>query len=136
MTLTVLPKIWQSSAPQNSQKVAKKESPMLSTRISPQIRHRLFSSLASSTIPINEDVKLIPTCGPISKFSKTDPLKLDLMLTEEERGMRDAARAFCQDELADGIVMANRHEKFDRGIMKVRQGMGSFEIRNPFRDDA
>ena len=58
------------------------------------------------------------------------------MLTEEERGMRDAARAFCQDELADGIVMANRHEKFDRGIMKVRQGMGSFEIRNPFRDDA
>jgi glutaryl-CoA dehydrogenase len=45
------------------------------------------------------------------------------MLTEEERGMRDAAKAFCQDELAEGIVMANRHEKFDRGIMKVREGM-------------
>ncbi|GMI24505.1 hypothetical protein TrRE_jg11564, partial [Triparma retinervis] len=40
------------------------------------------------------------------------------MLTEDERGMRDAARAFCQEELMPNIVEANRHENFDRGIMK------------------
>ena len=87
----------------------------LSNRISPLIRNRWFSAVASS-IP---DEKLIPSCGPISKFDQSDPLKIDLMLTEDERGMRDAARAFCQEELMPNIVEANRHENFDRGIMKV-----------------
>jgi glutaryl-CoA dehydrogenase len=60
---------------------------------------------------------------PIAKPAKTapftwdDPLLLDEVLTEEERMVRDAARAFCQDRLMPRVLEANRHEVFHREIM-------------------
>jgi glutaryl-CoA dehydrogenase len=47
-----------------------------------------------------------------------DPLDLEALLTDEERMVRDAARAFARNRLFPGIIEANRHEKFDRGIMR------------------
>ena len=50
-------------------------------------------------------------------FVWEDPLLLDEQLTEDERMIRDAARAYCQDKLMPRIKLANRHETFDRAIM-------------------
>ncbi len=50
-------------------------------------------------------------------FKWEDPLSLETQLTDEERMIRDAARAFCDDKLAPRILMANRMERFDREIM-------------------
>jgi glutaryl-CoA dehydrogenase len=47
-----------------------------------------------------------------------DPLNLEAELTEDERLVRDAARAFARERLLPGIIEANRHEKFDPQIMR------------------
>ncbi|MEL7277103.1 MAG: acyl-CoA dehydrogenase [Pseudomonadota bacterium] len=46
-----------------------------------------------------------------------DPFRLDAELTEEERLIRDTARAYAQDRLVPRVIEANRHEVFDRDIM-------------------
>ena len=51
-------------------------------------------------------------------FDWADPLLLDQQLTEEERMIRDAARAMCDAELMPVVKMANRHETFDPDLMK------------------
>ena len=45
-------------------------------------------------------------------------------LSEDERAIRDAARAYCQDKLFPRALMANREEKFDRAIMNEMGEMG------------
>jgi len=52
-------------------------------------------------------------------FQWDDAFLLEEQLTEDERMIRDAARAFCQDKLMPGVLMANRHETFDRSIMNA-----------------
>ena len=57
-------------------------------------------------------------------FKWDDPLLLDDQLTEDERMVRDSARAYAQGELMPRIVAANRHEKFDRAIMSEMGALG------------
>ncbi|MGO2623008.1 MAG: acyl-CoA dehydrogenase, partial [Psychrobacter sp.] len=45
-------------------------------------------------------------------------------LTEEERMVADSARQFFQKELMPNIISANRHEHFDRNIMRQMGEMG------------
>ncbi|MES2290856.1 MAG: acyl-CoA dehydrogenase [Pseudomonadota bacterium] len=52
-----------------------------------------------------------------ASFDWADPLLLDAALTDEERMVRDAARAFCQAELAPIVRESNRTETYDRGLM-------------------
>jgi glutaryl-CoA dehydrogenase len=54
---------------------------------------------------------------PKPVFAWADPLLLDDQLTEEERLIRDAAHAFCQERLMPRVLEANRHEVFHREIM-------------------
>jgi glutaryl-CoA dehydrogenase len=51
------------------------------------------------------------------KFNWEDPLLLEDSLTEEERLIRDSARAYAQDKLMPRILEANRKEIFDPAIM-------------------
>ena len=51
------------------------------------------------------------------RFQWEDPLLLEDALSEDERMVRDAAHAYCQDKLMPRVMEANRHEKFDREIM-------------------
>ncbi len=60
----------------------------------------------------------------LKQIDWTDPLNLDGALTEDERLVRDAARAFARERLLPGIVEANRHEKFDREIMRDMGAQG------------
>ena len=57
-------------------------------------------------------------------FQWDDPLRFDSELSEDERAIRDAARAYCQDKLFPRALMANREEKFDRTIMNEMGEMG------------
>lgn len=54
-----------------------------------------------------------------------DPLCLFEALAEDEKIIADAARAYCQDRLMPRVLEANRHETFDRAIMRElgEQGM-------------
>ena len=57
----------------------------------------------------------IPTTRPA--FQWEDPLLLDEQLTDDERMVRDAARAYCQDKLMPRVLLAHRHERFDREVL-------------------
>ncbi len=57
-------------------------------------------------------------------FKWDDPLLLEDQLSEEERMVRDSARAYAQGELLPRIVEANRHEKFDRRIINEMGALG------------
>ena len=57
-------------------------------------------------------------------FDWADPLLLEDQLTEEERMVRDSARAYAQAKLMPRILEANRHEKFDRGIIDEMGALG------------
>ena len=57
-------------------------------------------------------------------FKWDDPLLLDDQLTEEERMVRDSARAYCQEKLFSRVLEANRHEHFDREIMNEMGALG------------
>jgi glutaryl-CoA dehydrogenase len=61
---------------------------------------------------------------PPPRFDWADPLLLDDQLTEAERAIRDTARAFCQERLFPRILLANRHERFDRAIMTELGALG------------
>lgn len=53
-----------------------------------------------------------------------DPLNLEGQLTDEERMVRDTARGFAHERLLPGIIEANRHEKFDRNLMRAMGEQG------------
>ena len=57
-------------------------------------------------------------------FHWDDPFLFDDQLTEEERMVRDSARAYCQDKLMPRVLEAHRHEKFDRAIMSEMGALG------------
>jgi glutaryl-CoA dehydrogenase len=57
-------------------------------------------------------------------FDWADPLRLEEELTEEERMVRDSARAYCQEKLFPRVLEANRHERFDREIMNEMGALG------------
>ena len=57
-------------------------------------------------------------------FNWEDPLDFEAWLTDEEKMIRDSARAFAQDKLQPRIKDAFRHEKFDRAIMNEMGAMG------------
>jgi glutaryl-CoA dehydrogenase len=58
------------------------------------------------------------------RFNWQDPLLLESLLTEEERMIRDSAHQYCQEKLMPRILLANRHERFDVGIMKELGELG------------
>jgi glutaryl-CoA dehydrogenase len=60
----------------------------------------------------------------MGSFRWEDPLLLDELLTEEERMVRDSARAYCQDRLQPRVLLAFRHEQFDRTIMTEMGELG------------
>jgi glutaryl-CoA dehydrogenase len=58
------------------------------------------------------------------RFAWDDPLLFEDQLSEEERMLRDAARAYAQERLMPRILEANRHERFDRAIMTEMGELG------------
>ncbi len=61
---------------------------------------------------------------PRAQFAWDDPLLLNDQLSSDERMVRDAARAYCQDKLAPRVVEAFRHEKTDPEIFSEMGALG------------
>jgi len=59
-----------------------------------------------------------------TKFSWDDPFFFDSQLSDDERAVRDAAAVYCQERLQTRVLMAARHEKFDREIMSEMGELG------------
>ena len=57
-------------------------------------------------------------------FKWDDAFLFDEQLSEEERAIRDAARSYSQERLQTRVLMAARHEKFDREIMSELGQLG------------
>src|SRR6201991_2380088 len=57
-------------------------------------------------------------------FNWDDPLDLEGELTEEERMVRDSARAYAQDKLFPRVLTAYREERFDREIVNEMGELG------------
>jgi len=62
--------------------------------------------------------------GKFTAFAWDDALRLDDQLTGEERAIRDAAHAYCQEKLQPRVLMAFRNETYDRSIMTEMGEMG------------
>src|SRR5215210_6556235 len=67
------------------------------------------TSIVSGDLPVTA---AMPTTKPA--FVWEDPLLLEELLSDDERMVRDSARAYCQEKLMPRVIEANRHEKFDR----------------------
>ncbi len=66
-----------------------------------------------------------PDSRPVkASFKWDDPLLLDDQLSEDERMVRDAARAYAQDKLAPRVLDAFRHEKTDPSIFREMGELG------------
>ena len=57
-------------------------------------------------------------------FDWSDPFALDSALSEEERMVRDTARAFSREELLPRVVEAFREERVDRGLFRELGALG------------
>jgi glutaryl-CoA dehydrogenase len=71
---------------------------------------------------MNAPDRLASVAAPV--FSWSDPLLLDEQLREEERMVRDAARAYAQDKLMPRVTEAFRHEKSDPAIFREMGALG------------
>ncbi|XP_054928729.1 glutaryl-CoA dehydrogenase, mitochondrial isoform X3 [Dermacentor andersoni] len=61
-----------------------------------------------------------PSCRAASsakRFDHRDAFLLEEQLTEEERLVRDTVRDYCQARLQPRVLLANRHETFDRDVV-------------------
>ena len=66
-----------------------------------------------------------------ASFQWDDPLLLDQQLTDDERAVRDAARAYCQDKLAPRVLEAFRNEKTDPSIFREMGELGLLGVTIP-----
>ncbi len=73
---------------------------------------------------MNDMPQIAAKKAPLAPFKWDDALMLEGQLSEDERAIRDAAHTYCQEKLFPRVLMANRHEKFDREIMNELGEMG------------
>ncbi len=82
--------------------------------------------MTSQTVPATDGAppRSASPAAPRAAFDWADPFLLEDQLTEDERMVRDTARAYAQDKLMPRILEANRHETFDRAIMNEMGELG------------
>lgn len=67
----------------------------------------------------------------LNRFNWEDPFALEAQLTEEERMMRDAAKAYAQDKLQPRVISAYRDEHTDVEIFREMGEMGLLGVTIP-----
>ncbi|MEZ0172356.1 acyl-CoA dehydrogenase [Microvirga sp. TS319] len=67
----------------------------------------------------------------IAKLKWEDPLLLDDLLTDDERMIRDTARAYAQDKLLPRVIEAYREEHTDRAIFNEMGELGLLGVTLP-----
>ena len=67
----------------------------------------------------------------LGRFDWEDPFRLEDQLTEEERMLRDAARAYAQEKLQPRVIKAFREESTDPNIFREMGEMGLLGVTVP-----
>jgi glutaryl-CoA dehydrogenase len=67
----------------------------------------------------------------LAKLQWDDPLLLDDLLSDDERMIRDTARAYAQDKLLPRIIEAYREERTDRAIFNEMGELGLLGVTLP-----
>ena len=67
----------------------------------------------------------------LAKLQWDDPLLLDDLLTDDERMIRDTARAYAQDRLLPRVIEAYREERTDRSIFNEMGELGLLGVTLP-----
>lgn len=67
----------------------------------------------------------------LGSFDWTDPFRLDSQLTEDERMIRDSAKAYAQEKLQPRVIEAFANETTDEGIFREMGDMGLLGITIP-----
>ena len=67
----------------------------------------------------------------LARFDWDDPLRLNGQLSEEERMLRDAARAYAQEKLAPRVIRAFAEEETDPAIFREMGAMGLLGVTIP-----
>ncbi len=76
--------------------------------------------------------RLSPKDAPsLSSFTWDDPLLLEDQLTDEERMIRDSARAYAQEKLQPRVIASYREEKTDPAIFAEMGEMGLLGVTIP-----
>ncbi|NUB45797.1 acyl-CoA dehydrogenase [Fertoebacter nigrum] len=79
-----------------------------------------------------KDQALSPKDAPdLGRFDWTDPFRLEDQLSEEERMLRDGARAYAQEKLQPRVTQAYREESTDPGIFAEMGSMGLLGVTVP-----
>src|SRR5918998_403408 len=78
----------------------------------------------------------VPVAKPKDKpapasFQWDDPFLLDEQLSDDERMIRDTARAYAQDKLLPRVIEAYREEKTDRSIFNEMGELGLLGVTIP-----
>ena len=77
-----------------------------------------------TSVPARREKSSKPKAGGKAVFDWQDPLRFDDLLSEDERLVRDAARAYAQDKLMPRVLKAFREERFDRTILNEMGALG------------
>ena len=67
----------------------------------------------------------------LGRFDWEDPFRMEDQLTDEERMLRDAARAYAQDKLQPRVIKAFREESTDPNIFREMGEMGLLGVTVP-----
>ena len=67
----------------------------------------------------------------LGTFDWTDPFRLEGQLTEDERMIRDSAKAYAQEKLQPRVIEAYAEEKTDPGIFREMGDMGLLGVTIP-----
>ncbi len=71
------------------------------------------------------------TAPDLGSFNWEDAFRLEDQLTDEERLIRDAARAYAQDQLQPRIIDAYREERVDPSVFREMGEMGLLGVTVP-----
>lgn len=81
---------------------------------------------------MNDAAPLKPKDAPdLSRFDWEDALRLEDQLDEDERMLRDAARAFAQDQLQPRVIAAYREEKSEPALFAEMGAAGLLGVTLP-----
>ncbi|OYW47467.1 MAG: acyl-CoA dehydrogenase [Rhodobacterales bacterium 12-65-15] len=83
-----------------------------------------------------DTLHIAPTLKPkdapdLGRFDWEDPFRLNDQLTEEERMLRDAARAYASEKLQPRVIAAYREEATDPSIFREMGAMGLLGLTIP-----
>jgi len=85
---------------------------------------RQLSALAQTIERISTQDEDATKQAKYAKFNWRDPLNLESQLGEEEMLVRDQVYQYAQEHLMPRVLMANRHETFDRNILREMGELG------------